>query len=170
MPRSVQGCRSELVGVVRAEGAYRLIAVRRIAAGDRLFWIEGEQTQRPTRYSLQIGEHLHLDLTGAHSTEEILDRYYWRFMNHSCDPNTLLRGQEVIAIQDIEPWADVTFDYNTTEFDIAEPFDCHCGSPGCLGTIRGFKHLTTTERERLRPMLAVHLSRLLSPCAELEPR
>ena len=168
--RPVHGCRSEFVGVVRAHGAYRLIAVRRIAAGTRLFRIEGEQTRRPTRYSVQIGENLHIDLSGGHSSEEILDRYYWRFMNHSCEPNTHVRGQEVIASHAIEPWEDVTFNYNTTEFDLAEPFDCHCGSPGCFGTIRGFKHLTADERERMQPMLAPYLSRLLSPCAEFAPR
>lgn len=167
--RPIHGCRSDSVGVVRAHGAYRLIAVRPIAAGDHLFRIEGEQTRRPSRYSIQIGENLHLDLTVRHSSEEILDRYYWRFMNHSCEPNTHVRGQEVIASHDIKPWADITFNYNTTEFDIAEPFDCHCGCPGCIGTIRGFKHLSADECERLRPWLAPHLSRLLNPCAEAEP-
>lgn len=60
--------------------------------------------------------------------------------------------------------------FNTTEFDLAEPFDCHCGSPGCFGTIRGFKYLTADERERLQPMLAPYLSRLFSPCAEFASR
>jgi hypothetical protein len=156
----VHGCRSEFVGVMRAEGSYRLIAIRPIGAGARLFRIEGERTHRPSRYSVQIGEHLHIDLGRGHSREEILDRYYWRFMNHSCEPNTLIRDQDVIATRDIEPWADVTFNYNTTEYDMAEPFRCHCGSPRCGGDIRGFKHLSPAERERLRPALAPHLRRL----------
>jgi hypothetical protein len=133
-----------------------------------LFRIEGEKTHRSTRCSVQIGENLHIALGSGHSGQEILDRCYWRFMNHSCDPNTLIRCQEVIASQDIEPWADVTFNYNTTEYDMAEPFGCHCGSPDCLGTIKGFKHLTAEERERLRESLSPHLRRLLRPCAELE--
>jgi len=164
----VRRCCSEFIGVVRAEGAYHLVAVRWIAAGARLFRIEGEKTRQPTRYSVQIGEHLHIDLRNGYSSEEILDRYFWRFMNHSCEPNTLVRGQEVIASQDIEPWANVTFNYNTTEYDMAEPFGCHCGSPDCLGTIKGFKHLTAEERERLRESLSPHLRRLLRPCAEPE--
>lgn len=90
-------------------------------------------------------------------------------MNHSCDPNTLIRGQDVIASHDIEPWADVTFNYNTTEFDMAEPYNCHCSSPDCLESIKGFKYLTAAGRGRLRPSPAPHLNRLLSPCVKLEP-
>lgn len=57
-----------------------------------------------------------------------------------------------------------------TEFDMAAPFARHCGSPDCLGIIRGFTYLSTDERERLQPMLALHLRRLPSPCAGLVSR
>lgn len=157
----VRGCRSNLVGVVRAEGAYRLVAVRAVGAGGRLFRIEGETTRCPSRYSVQIGENLHIDVGTGHSAEEILDRYFWRFMNHSCDPNTMVKGQKVIVLRDIRPWEDVTFNYNTTEYDMAEPFTCRCGSARCLREIRGFKHLTAAEKERLRPLLGAHLRRYL---------
>ena len=146
-------------GVVRAAGEYRLVAIRPILAGDRLFQMEGDRTTRPSRYSVQIGEDLHIDLGTGYTTEEILDRYFWRFMNHGCDPNALITGEEVIALYDIEPWAAVTFDYNTTEWDMAEPFRCLCDSPRCLGTIRGFKHLTAGQRKRLHPLAAPHLIR-----------
>lgn len=151
---------SKWVGVIRAHGAYRLVAVRTIPAGTRLFRIEGERTRRATRYSVQIGENDHIDLGRSHTTEEILDRFYWRFMNHSCDPNSRIHDQEVVATHDIEPWHDVTFNYNTTEYDMAEPFACHCGHSRCLGTIRGAKHLTAGELARLRPLLAPHLANL----------
>ena len=169
----VHRCHSDIVGVVRAAGEYRLIAVKNIIAGKRLFRIEGEKTHRPSRYSIQIGENLHLDLGKEHSLEEILNRYFWRFMNHSCDPNTLIHSQEAIALRAIEPWEDVTFNYNTTEYDLAEPFVCRCGHLRCLGKIRGFSHLTPYERERLRPFLAPYLKPLLGlktlACAEAVP-
>lgn len=168
MPVEVHGCRSEWVGVMRSKEAYRLVSVQPIAAGTRLFRIEGEPTRLPTRYSVQIDDDLHIDLGSGHSSEEILDRFYWRFMNHSCDPNTRICDREVIASQEIKPSADLTFNYNTTEYDMAEPFACHCGISPCLGTIKGFRHLAFSERERLRPLLAPHLRRLHRPCAELE--
>lgn len=165
-PRSVlpvHECRDSLVGVVRAAGEYRLIALQNITSGERMFRIEGELSPRPSRFSVQIGEGRHIDLGPGHTSEEILDRYFWRFMNHSCEPNTLIRGQEVVALRPIPPWADVTFDYNATEYDMADPFVCRCGSPQCLGVIRGFKHLTSTQRHRLRPYLSAHLIGHLDP-------
>ncbi|MCX6876010.1 MAG: hypothetical protein NTW21_19710 [Verrucomicrobia bacterium] len=60
--------------------------------------------------------------------------------------------------------------YHATEFDLAEPFDCHCGSPCCFGTIRGFKDPTTDGPTCLQPLLAPHLSRLRSACAEFALR
>lgn len=151
--------RAEHVGVVRAAGEFRLLAIRPVAAGERLFRIDGEKTVRPSRFSVQIAEALHLDLGPGHTTEEILDRYFWRFMNHSCAPNVLLRGQDVIAGRPIGPWTAITYNYNSTEWDMAEPFDCQCGSPDCLGKIRGFKHLTPEQRAGIRPIAAPHLER-----------
>ncbi len=145
------------VGVVRATLEYRLVAIRPLVAGGRLFRIEGELSSRPSRYSVQIGENQHIDLGIGHSFEEILDRYYWRFMNHSCEPNAVIRGREVLARRDIEVWEDITFNYNTTEYDMAEPFECRCGSPICLGRIQGFRHLSEADRQRLEPVLAPHL-------------
>lgn len=162
----IHSCRSEWVGVLQADKAYRLVAAQPIVAGTRLFHIEGERTNQPTRYSVQIGENLHIDLGNSYGAAEIFDRYFWRFMNHSCDPNTLIRDGAVIAIRDIPRWADVTFNYNTTEFDIAEPFECHCGSQDCRKAIKGFLHLPPTERERLRPLLAPHLIALIDRSAE----
>ena len=145
------------VGVVRAGGEYRLVAARGILAGELLFRMEGEPSRSPTRYTVQIGENLHLEMRSGMTAEEILDRYFWRFMNHSCDPNSFIHGRDVVALHEIAPWEGVTFNYNTTEYDMAEPFDCRCGSVHCLGPIRGFKHLPDSERRRLEPFLAGHL-------------
>lgn len=143
---------------MRAAGEYHLVAIRPIIAGERLFLIEGEMTVCPTRHSVQIEEHLHIDFVNVHSVEAILDRYFWRFMNHSCDSNTLVCGREVIALRNIDPWQAVTFNYNTTEWDMAEPFICRCGVTNCLKEIRGFKHLTLIQREQL-PKVAPYLNR-----------
>ncbi len=152
-------CESEAVGVVRANGEYRLVAIRSIAAGQRMFRIEGDETNTPTRYSLQIGHNQHIDLSNDYSAEEILDRYFWRFMNHSCDANSMIHEREVVSLRAIQPWEAVTFNYNTTEWEMAEPFNCSCGSASCLGVIQGLKFLTLAQRERLE-MIAPHLSGL----------
>ena len=84
-------------------------------------------------------------------------------MNHACEPNAAIRGRGVAAIRPISAGEEVTFDYNTTEYDMAAPFACRCGSQRCRGQIRGFKHLPSGEREKLRPALAGHLRPHLEP-------
>ncbi|MEU0878203.1 SET domain-containing protein-lysine N-methyltransferase [Lentzea sp. NPDC005914] len=146
------------VAVVRADGEYRLVANRPVAKGELLFTIDGELTATPTRYTVQIGHGTHVDVPGEYDFEAILDRFYWRFMNHSCDPTVFIRGRSVISLKPVKFGQDITFNYNTTEFDMAEPFGCRCGSVRCTGMVQGFLHLSDEERQRLRPWLAAHLS------------
>lgn len=148
------------VGVVRRQGQFSLVATEAISPGERIFCIEGEWTSRPTRYSVQIDENVHIDL-GQQSLELVLDRYYWRFMNHHCEPSAILRGQEVYAARSIAIWEEITFNYNTTEYEMAEAFACQCGSMRCRGIIQGFKSLSSDERRALRPWLAPYLLRYL---------
>jgi hypothetical protein len=155
---------AELTGrlaVIRLDEEFRLCAARPVVADERLFTIEGDLTSVPTRYSVQVGRSTHVDLPGTVTIEEILDKYYWRFMNHGCEPNVAIRGREVHSLRALRQWDEITFDYNTTEYDIAEPFDCRCGSAGCIGRVRGFRYLSRPERERLRPYLPAHLLSVL---------
>jgi hypothetical protein len=147
--------------VVRAHAEYQLVVVEHVCAGNRLFTMEGDLTRSPTRYSVQIDRDLHLDLPAGYATEETLDRFYWRFTNHSCEPNAAIRGRDMVALTCVEPWEQVTFNYNTTEYDLAEPFDCRCGGTHCAGTIRGFRWLAPKAREQLRAMLSGYLITML---------
>ena len=159
-PGLVRSVAATAVGVLRAAGDFRLVATRAISAGELLFRIEGDLTHQPSRYSVQVGYQLHIDLKRGHAPEEIFDRYFWRFMNHSCEPNAQIRDVDVIALRDIDPWEPVTFNYNSTEWEMAEPFDCHCGSPHCLGQVQGYRFLTTAQRNRMGAV-AAHLARHL---------
>ena len=150
------------VGVLRALGEYRLVAICRLPAGTPLFTLEGEAYSKPSRFSVQTGRDVHIDQGATSSHEEVLDRYFWRFMNHSCDPNTMIRDRQAVARREMLQWEPVTFNYNTTEWEMAEPFVCHCGSPVCLGIIRGYKHLTPQQRRLLHPTAAPHLENLAS--------
>jgi hypothetical protein len=146
------------VAVVRADGEYRLVANRPLMEGELLFTIDGELTATPNRYTVQIDRDTHVDVPGEYDFEAILDRFYWRFMNHSCDPTVCVRGRAVISLKPVSFGQNITFNYNTTEFDMAESFACRCGSDRCAGRVQGFRHLSDEERHRLRPWLASHLS------------
>lgn len=150
-------CDSDLVGVLVEPTERRLVALRPIAEGEWLFRIEGRETATPTRHSLQVGRDLHLDQGDARDPQDRLRRFYWRYMNHHCEPTTLIRDREVTALRAIAPGEGITFDYNTTESELAEPFACHCGSAQCVGVVRGARHLTPAQRARLERWLPDYL-------------
>ena len=143
----------------RVNGTYQVFATEPVPPGHVVLVIDGTEVDQASRHSLQVDEHEHIEVVSELSEQELLDRHPWRFTNHSCDPNTRLSGRTLVAIRRIGAGEEVTFDYNTTEYELAEPFACHCGSAGCIGTVRGFKYLSAAERERLRPLLARHLHR-----------
>lgn len=152
-PDTQHRCPGGLVGILSEAGAYRLVALHAVPAGQTVLWIDGALTSEPSRYSVQVGPDTHVAPEGGANA---LDDGAWRFLNHSCEPSAWLRGRELIALRDIRAQEDLSFDYNTTEWDMAEPFACHCGSADCLGTVRGFAHLSPAQRERL-PGAAPHL-------------
>lgn len=151
------------VGVLRVHREFRLISNDTIRPGEVLFTLEGVLSDRPTRYTVQLDHDVHLDTDPNHDLQEVLDRYYWRFMNHHCEPNVAIRGREVYALRRIRPREEISFNYNTTEYAMAEPFPCRCQSSSCTGMIQGFKYLSEEEQEKLRPYLAPHLIRLMEP-------
>ena len=150
-------CDCPLVAVLVSDDERHLVAATTIAKGTALFRLNGVETTSPTRYSVQLSHDSHLAPAPDATEAEIVARYGWRFMNHSCDPTTIIRNREVVAVRDMQPGDAITFDYNTTEYDMAEPFTCQCDSPSCLGVVSGARHLTPEQRARLGTRLAEYL-------------
>ncbi|MFF3071582.1 SET domain-containing protein-lysine N-methyltransferase [Kitasatospora sp. NPDC057904] len=146
------------LGVLRSHGDYSLVALGHTPAGSRIFGIDGRLTDVPSRHSVQVGHRLHVDLPHGMEYEDVLDAYFWRFMNHSCEPTARIDGRQVVAVTDLLPGQEITFHYNTTEAAMAEPFDCRCGSESCEGHIAGYYAATPAARLRLGPWLGRHLS------------
>ncbi|MBI5953985.1 MAG: SET domain-containing protein-lysine N-methyltransferase [Chloroflexi bacterium] len=58
--------------------------------------------------------------------------------NHSCEPNLGFFGQiGLVAIREIEPGEELTFDYAMSDGSPYDEFECHCGLSHCRGTIMG---------------------------------
>ncbi|WP_373059709.1 SET domain-containing protein-lysine N-methyltransferase [Gemmatimonas sp.] len=146
------------VAVVRFDRSFHLMATTLVTGGEVIVSIDGIDARRPSFTSVQIDTDRHIEIDTTLDVLEQIDEYPWRFLNHSCEPNTIIRGRDVVALRLIGHGDELTFNYNTTEFDMAEPFACHCGSLFCLGTVRGFRHLSPKDRDRLRPLLAPHLA------------
>jgi hypothetical protein len=151
-------CDCDLVGVLVASDGRHLVAIRPIAEGTCVFTLTGREAAAPTKYSVQIGPSLHLDPDCGRDEQDLVRRYYWRYLDHHCEPTTIIRGdRRVIAVRDIAEGEGVTFDYNTTEYDMASPFQCNCGSARCVGLVRGARHLTPAQRARLARWLPDYL-------------
>jgi hypothetical protein len=148
--------------VVHAHGQWHILALQSFVEGEEILALDGELVSRPSRYSVQVDDALHVEIPAAESAdlEHVFEAYPWRFLNHSCAPSARVEGRALLALRDLAAWEEVTFDYNTTEYRMASPFVCRCGH--CGGRkIGGFARLARAEQERLRPNLAPHLRRRL---------
>lgn len=78
-------------------------------------------------------------------------------MNHSCDPNTWMQGDEkLIARRDVQKGEEVTYDYGTTEIDPRHEgvWRCRCGAKNCRGYIRATDCLNSEFQARYAGHLA----------------
>ncbi|KAK7987403.1 hypothetical protein PG989_007718 [Apiospora arundinis] len=113
-----------------------------------------------TYTSVQIGPGLYIELCS--------DLVY---CNHSCSPSLEfdMSKFEVRVARD-RPLAvgdELTFFYPGSEWDMAQPFNCNCGSQNCLGYISGSKYMDTAVLSRywLNPHVKDLLSEKASPSA-----
>ncbi len=68
------------------------------------------------------------------------------YFNHSCNPNaglTFVTDSKInlIAIKDISPGEEITWDYSTTMDEDDWEMNCKCGAANCRRRIRDFKYL-----------------------------
>jgi hypothetical protein len=135
-----------------------LRAARAFEERETILVAKGDVGETPGRHSLQIGSGEHLKTPPDAAPGE----HPWRFVNHACSPNAAFIRRRLIALRRIDPGEEITFDYETTEWELASPFRCSCGGPGCMGReIRGFRHLPDTERRRRIRRLRPELRRLV---------
>jgi hypothetical protein len=128
---------AEHIAVDHVDGEHRLVATKDFGIGDHILQLEGEIVGIPSKFSVQVGPDQHLDLPAEARAAQPMDRYRWRFLNHSCAPNAAFDARRLVAIRAIKASEQITFDYNTTEYDLSSPFECHCGSDDCVGVVRG---------------------------------
>lgn len=69
---------------------------------------------------------------------------FLQYINHSCVPTVFFdtTSMQLIALKDLNKGDEFTFFYPSTEWDMAQPFVCNCGSTNCLQLINGASHLS----------------------------
>lgn len=143
------------VEVIRIGGMACLHAARSFAPGEIVFPLEGQLVRRPTRLTIQVGIDAHLDPVSERTSP-------WGSLNHGCDPNVAIDVQRraIVARRPIAAGNELRFDYNTTEWELAESFVCNCGAPWCVGVAMGFAHLSPTRQRVLLRDAAPHIRAL----------
>lgn len=71
-------------------------------------------------------------------------------VNHSCDPNVAfdMARMALVAVRDLKAGDELVYFYPSTEWTMAQPFTCGCGTARCLGTIDGAGSLPREVLER----------------------
>ena len=129
-----------------------VFATQKFASGEIVVvGIQIEEIPERTIYSLQMDFHLHVNLDEPA-----------RVINHSCTPNTGVRnnqfgGYDFVALYDIKAGEEITFDYETTEYESIAVPQCMCGAESCRGKTLGFKFRETMLRERYGDYIAGYL-------------
>ncbi len=102
----------------------------------------GEILQTPTYLTIQTGLNRHITLVPA----------YLQYTNHSCDPNVFFdtANMQLTCLQPLRPGDEMRFFYPSTEWDMAQPFVCNCGSSNCLQLINGAAGLSDATLSNYR--------------------
>jgi SET domain len=83
----------------------------------------------PSYLTVQTGDDMHITLLPE----------FLQYINHSCSPNMFFdtSAMHLLCLTEILPGDQFTFFYPGTEWEMAQPFACRCGTAGCAGTITG---------------------------------
>jgi hypothetical protein len=96
-------------------------------------WFAGEMADKPIEIEddFYIGPRTDADIP---LTQQVL-------INHSCDPNTGIKGQILyVAMRSIRPDREITYDYAmicsaNPKSKLVFEFPCHCGAKNCRGKL-----------------------------------
>ena len=126
-------------------GVLNVVASQQMLKNTVVWTCNGLVLPFPQANTVALSGSQHLRLIGE-------AEYLW----HSCEPNVrfVVRGDgsmHVLTTKTIEEGESLRYNYLTTEWEIAQPFSCNCGSKRCFGNIRGFKYLTESQRRQLAP-------------------
>ena len=75
-----------------------------------------------------------------------------QYINHSCAPNVFFdtTAMQVVALKHIEDGEEMTFFYPSSEWEMKQSFQCYCGSPACLGEIKGSAYIAKNILKQYR--------------------
>lgn len=117
-------------------GGSGLFATRKIAKEEVIFRVRGKKIIKH-RYTEKFSPTGPNWIAIDHERWLVpFDNNPWLYINHSCNPNSGMRGKiSIVAMKPINKGEEVTIDYAVTEGDPFWYMVCHCGFKGCRNKI-----------------------------------
>ncbi len=120
-----------------------LVAMRDFDKGEMISsFAPGLIKQVPDYLTVQTGINVHITLSPE----------FLQYINHSCEPNSFFdtTTMQLIALKQIKAEEEFSFFYPSTEWAMAQPFYCYCGSGYCLQNIQGASFLTPAQLRKYK--------------------
>lgn len=113
-----------------------LVAQEDIAKGEVIVFCSFDEVRRERSWrTIQVDYNRHVK-------NELLD-----YVDHSCDPNAIFITEDLalVALKSINAGERITFFYPGAEVELANDFNCTCGSSICVGHVKGGFYLTPEQ-------------------------
>ncbi len=124
---------------IKTENKFRsLVTKQAYKKGDLICAMPAEKlSNKPNRFTVQIDVDKHTEVGKLAA------------LNHSCDPNVILDTEHLLmyACKDIAKGEELSFFYPSTEWEMAAPFICLCGSSNCIHVVAGARFLPFSTLE-----------------------
>lgn len=140
-----------------AINGYGIVAGKPIQKGETIFKLEESAQRIVTRRHVEKNWTEDQKIEFAHYAYPISDEVYilwdkrpenWAPQNHSCNPNTVYDGLNLIALRTIEKEEELTLDYADLLDGTMQSFVCTCGSENCRKVVSGTANNSVTKREK----------------------
>lgn len=151
--RNLALCRDLYVSEAGGKGA-GVFAARRFRAGETIVHEDSAAYRARTVTRAELAAHGHE--LGWYTFQVGPDAYLLPrgaiddLTNHSCEPSAGIRldraGYRLIALRDIAPGEEITYDYSTYLAGDHEAMQCCCGARHCRGRIGAFAALSAERR------------------------
>ncbi len=137
-------------------GIFAKVPIRR---GETVAIIKGKRYHKVNKTLKDV--FMHPDWIGFGEQEWIDPRPPYKYWNHSCRPNTGIRGRFLItALRDIKKDEEITTDYSIIEPDPRWFLKCACGESVCRRTVRSIEFLPKTLFNKYIPFVPSAFKRL----------
>ena len=120
-----------------------LFAIRSFQPGEIIAdFSAGTISSEPTYLTVQVGIDKHITLQPE----------FLQYINHSCGPNVFFNTttMQLVALKEVQQEDEMTFFYPSTEWRMTQSFDCYCGSPKCIGKVKGAYYLSLELQSQYR--------------------